>query len=616
MTASLCRWLWNVLNFVQAALKNGIFIMYIVFMVVLLNQWYRGTTQPTAAVKPGALLVDLSGNIADDVPLSSKHRGWLGRWIATSPITDNSLFEVVNAIRHAKDDSTITGMVMSLQNFGHANQPALRYIGKALGEFRASGKPIYAIGNSYSQSQYYLASFADNITLAPKGSVHLYGFSNQRVYYKSLLDKLKVTAHVFCVGAYKSAPEPFLRDDMSPEVRTADQHRLTVRWQHYIADIAENRQLPMAILSPDSSLYIDKLRRLKGDGAQYALQNRLVDKLATASETNEALVTIFGKKDKSDAFNAVSIYDYASMVAHRKRHETWHLPRIAVIVANGQLIGGVSRPGFVGSETTVRLLRQACYDKEIKAVVVHINSPGGIVTASEDIHDQLAAIKRAGKPIVVSMGGVAASGGYWVASAADHIVASSTTLTGSIGVFGVVKTYEKTLAHIGVHTDGVATSPMVDASISKPLPSSLSQFLQISVEKNYRDFIELVATARRKTFAEVDAIAQGRVWLGVDAYQNGLVDQLGDFDDAVAKATELAKLEKYHLHWLVPQPSTWLEHLTGVESARLINAVPTQLSTPLLQTVVERSLPQLMNYFVDPLGIFAFCDDCQSHYIH
>lgn len=608
----ICCWLWRLLSFIRAALQNLTLVACALGAFTLFYKYSTKTEQRTVFIKPGALVVDLCGRITDDVPASQQSRGWVQQWAARSPVIGNALFEIVGAIRQAKSDPNVKGMVLSLHNFEGANQPALRYIGKALSEFRDSGKPIYAFGDSYTQDQYYLASFAHTIALSPQGSVDLYGLSRQNFYYKSLLDKLKISTHVFRVGTYKSAVEPLLRDDMSPEVRADEQQRLQTLWHAFLDDIAANRQLTQSTLAPLPARYIEDLRRLQGDNAQYALQHQWVDQLVSAHENRESLLTFFGKQDKSEALNAVSIYDYNPPLKSSSPPDPAHSSHIAVVVANGPLVYGVAKPGSVGSETTVKLLRQAFYDKKIKAVILHINSPGGSVQASEAIRSQVTALKRAGKPVVVSMGGAAASGGYWIASAADHIVANASTLTGSIGIFGIVNTFENTFSQFGLHADGVATSPLADFSANKPLSPALSELIQINIEKGYNQFIELVAKARHKSLQEVEALAQGRVWLGQAAYDKGLVDQLGDFDDALAKAAELAQLKQYRLIWLAPQPSEWLEYLFGVDQAQLIRTLLPSLSTRPFQQLFAQTQANILYAFNDPLRRYAFCFSCQA----
>lgn len=515
---------------------------------------------------------------------------------------------MVDSIRKAKDDKNITGMVLQLNDFAGADQPSLRYIGKALREFRDSGKPIFAIGDSYNQTQYYLASYANKVYLSPQGAVDLHGFATNNLYYKSLLDMLKVTTNIFRVGTYKSAVEPLIRDDMSPAAREADSRWIGGLWQNYLETVAANRQLTPQQLFPGAAGVLSGLQAAGSDTARYALDNKLVDELASRTAIENQLVKTFGWDKQANDFNAISIYDY------QPKPDANQGGKIAVVFANGAIMDGPQTPGNVGGDTTAAELRQARLDPAVKAVVFRVNSPGGSVSASEVIRSELAAVRAAGKPVVVSMGGMAASGGYWVSTPADYIIASPSTLTGSIGIFGIINTYEKTLDTLGVHTDGVATSPLADIAVTKALPQEFSQMMQLNIENGYKNFLDLVAKSRKMTPQQVDQIAQGHVWLGSDAKANGLVDQLGDFDDAVKKAAELAKLQQWQLDWFVDTPSLSDMVLSqfGVSiHAMLPAAIQAMLPAPLASVAnAVKEQPGLFNNLNDPQNRYAICLTC------
>ncbi|MGP3058844.1 signal peptide peptidase SppA, partial [Serratia marcescens] len=547
--AGIFRWTWRLLNFIRELILN-LFLVLLILVGVGIYLSFQSSSTSTAPAR-GALLVDLSGVVVDQPSVNNRVRQW-GRELlgaSSSRLQENSLFDVVDSIRKAKDDKNITGMVLQLNDFVGADQPSLRYIGKALREFRDSGKPIFAIGDSYNQTQYYLASYANKVFLSPQGAVDLHGFATNNLYYKSLLDMLKVTTNIFRVGTYKSAVEPLIRDDMSPAAREADSRWIGGLWQNYLETVAANRQLTPQQLFPGAAGVLSGLQAAGGDTARYALDNKLVDELASRTAIENQLVKTFGWDKQVNDFNAISIYDY------QPKPDANQGGKIAVVFANGAIMDGPQTPGNVGGDTTAAELRQARLDPAVKAVVFRVNSPGGSVSASEVIRSELAAVRAAGKPVVVSMGGMAASGGYWVSTPADYIIASPSTLTGSIGIFGIINTYEKTLDTLGVHTDGVATSPLADIAVTKALPQEFSQMMQLNIENGYKNFLDLVAKSRKMTPQQVDQIAQGHVWLGSDAKANGLVDQLGDFDDAVKKAAELAKLQQWQLDWFVDTPS-------------------------------------------------------------
>ncbi len=536
--AGFFKWTWRLLNFVREMVLNLFFIFLVLVGVGIWMQVSGGDSKETAS--RGALLLDISGVIVDK-PDSSQRFSKLSRQLlgaSSDRLQENSLFDIVNTIRQAKDDRNITGIVMDLKNFAGGDQPSMQYIGKALKEFRDSGKPVYAVGENYSQGQYYLASFANKIWLSPQGVVDLHGFATNGLYYKSLLDKLKVSTHVFRVGTYKSAVEPFIRDDMSPAAREADSRWIGELWQNYLNTVAANRQIPAQQVFPGAQGLLEGLTKTGGDTAKYALENKLVDALASSAEIEKTLTKEFGWSKTDKNYRAISYYDYALKTPADTGDS------IGVVFANGAIMDGEETQGNVGGDTTAAQIRDARLDPKVKAIVLRVNSPGGSVTASEVIRAELAAARAAGKPVVVSMGGMAASGGYWISTPANYIVANPSTLTGSIGIFGVITTVENSLDSIGVHTDGVSTSPLADVSITRALPPEAQQMMQLSIENGYKRFITLVADARHSTPEQIDKIAQGHVWTGQDAKANGLVDSLGDFDDAVAKAAELAKVKQ------------------------------------------------------------------------
>ncbi|EDI0866928.1 signal peptide peptidase SppA [Salmonella enterica] len=608
--AGFFKWTWRVLNFVREMVLNLFFIFLVLVGVGIWMQIGNGSNSEQTA--RGALLLDISGVIVDK-PSTNHRLGALGRQLfgaSSDRLQENSLFDIVNAIRQAKDDRNITGIVLDLKNFTDADQPSMRYIGKALREFRDSGKPIFAVGENYSQGQYYLASFANKIWLSPQGQVDLHGFATNGLYYKTLLDKLKVSTHVFRVGTYKSAVEPFIRDDMSPAAREADNRWIGELWQNYLHTVSANRQISPQQLFPGAQAIIDGLTSVGGDTAKYALDHKLVDALASSADVEKALTKQFGWSKTENNYRAISYYDY-SLKTPADTGGT-----IAVIFANGAIMDGEETPGNVGGDTTASQIRDARLDPKVKAIVLRVNSPGGSVNASEVIRAELAAARAAGKPVVVSMGGMAASGGYWISTPANYIVASPSTLTGSIGIFGVINTVENSLSSIGVHSDGVSTSPLADISMTKALSPEVQQMMQLSIEYGYKRFITLVADARKRTPEQIDKIAQGHVWTGEDAKANGLVDSLGDFDDAVAKAAELAKLKQWHLDYYQDEPTVLdmvMDSMTGSVRAMLPEAIQAMLPAPLVSAAnTVKAEGDKLAAFNDPQNRYAFCLTCAN----
>lgn len=608
--AGFFKWTWRVLNFVREMVLNLFFIFLVLVGVGIWMQIGNGSNSEQTA--RGALLLDISGVIVDK-PSTNHRLGALGRQLfgaSSDRLQENSLFDIVNAIRQAKDDRNITGIVLDLKNFTGADQPSMRYIGKALREFRDSGKPVFAVGENYSQGQYYLASFANKIWLSPQGQVDLHGFATNGLYYKTLLDKLKVSTHVFRVGTYKSAVEPFIRDDMSPAAREADSRWIGELWQNYLHTVSANRQISPQQLFPGAQAIIDGLTSVGGDTAKYALDHKLVDALPSSADVEKALTKQFGWSKTENNYRAISYYDY-SLKTPADTGGT-----IAVIFANGAIMDGEETPGNVGGDTTASQIRDARLDPKVKAIVLRVNSPGGSVNASEVIRAELAAARAAGKPVVVSMGGMAASGGYWISTPANYIVASPSTLTGSIGIFGVINTVENSLSSIGVHSDGVSTSPLADISMTKALSPEVQQMMQLSIEYGYKRFITLVADARKRTPEQIDKIAQGHVWTGEDAKANGLVDSLGDFDDAVAKAAELAKLKQWHLDYYQDEPTVLdmvMDSMTGSVRAMLPEAIQVMLPAPLVSAAnTVKAEGDKLAVFNDPQNRYAFCLTCAN----
>ncbi len=608
--AGFFKWTWRLLNFVRQLVMN---LFFILLVMVCVGVWMHisSTSQSQHATR-GALLLDIAGVVVDK-PSTNNRLGVLGRQLfgaSSDRLQENSLFDIVDAIRQAKADRNITGIVLDLRNFAGADQPSMQYIGKALREFRDSGKPVIAVGDNYSQGQYYLASFANKIWLSPQGTVDLHGFATNGLYYKSLLDKLKVTTHVFRVGTYKSAVEPFIRDDMSPAAREADSRWIGELWQNYLGTVAANRQITPEQLFPGAQAVLDGLRKVDGDTAKYALNNKLVDVLGSSADIEKALTKQFGWSKEDKNFSAISFYDYQP----NKPADAGD--SIAVVFANGAIMDGEETPGNVGGDTTASQIRDARLDPKVKAIVLRVNSPGGSVSASEVIRAELAAARAAGKPVVVSMGGMAASGGYWISTPANYIVANPSTLTGSIGIFGVINTMENSLDYLGVHTDGVATSPLADVAVTKALPSEVSQMMQLSIENGYKRFITLVADSRKKTPEQIDQIAQGHVWTGQDAKKNGLVDSLGDFEDAVAKAAELAKLKQWHVDYYQDEPTFFdvvVNSMSGSVRAMLPQALQAMLPAPLASAAsVVKGESDKLAAFNDPQNRYAFCLTCAN----
>ncbi|EEX33841.1 MULTISPECIES: signal peptide peptidase SppA [Vibrio] len=600
--------IWKLITFIRLALVNLIFLATIGIIYFI----YTSAESPVPSVpQESALVLNISGPIVEQSRYVNPMDSFTGSLFGQDMPRENVLFDIVESIRHAKDDPKITGIVLALRDMPETNLTKLRYIAKALNEFKASGKPIYAAGEFYNQSQYYLASYADKIYLAPDGAVLIKGYSAYSMYYKTLLEKLDVNTHVFRVGTYKSAIEPFVRDDMSDAAKESASRWLGQLWGAYVDDVATNRQVSAKTLNPTMEEFLGLLKEQDGDLAALSLELGLVDELATRQQVRSDLTEVFGSNGE-DSYNYVDYYEYQTTM---KPKFDLSQDDIAIVVASGAIMDGSQPRGATGGDTVAALLRQARNDDKIKAVVLRVDSPGGSAFASEVIRNEIEALKETGKPVVASMSSLAASGGYWISMGADRIVAQPTTLTGSIGIFSVITTFEKGLNKLGVYTDGVGTSPFSGVGITTGLSDGAADAFQMGIEHGYHRFIGLVSESREIPLKDMDSIAQGRVWTGQDAAKLGLVDKMGDFDDAVKLAAELAKVEDYNLYW-VEEPLSPAEQFIqdfmnqvkvnlGVDASALLPAALQPVATQVVQDA------SLLDSFNDPKGQYAFCLNCQ-----
>ncbi|MDN3697925.1 signal peptide peptidase SppA [Vibrio genomosp. F6] len=600
--------IWKAITFIRLALANLLFLLSIAIVYFV---YFHGNAEQPQVQKESALVLNLSGPIVEQSRQINPMDSVTGSLLGQDLPKENVLFDIVETIRAAKDDEKITGIVLALRELPETNLTKLRYIAKALNEFKSSGKPIYAIGDFYNQSQYYLASYADKVYLSPDGGVMIKGYSAYSLYYKTLLEKLDVNTHVFRVGTYKSAIEPFIRDDMSKAAKQSASRWLTQLWGAYVDDVSNNRQIDVKTLNPSMKEFLALMKSVDGDLAALSLKLGLVDELATRQQVRAAMADVFGS-DGNDSYNAMGYYEYRTTLAPQLNTAS---DDIAVIIASGAILDGQQPRGTVGGDTTAALLRQARNDDKVKAVVLRVDSPGGSAFASEVIRNEVQAIQASGKPVVVSMSSLAASGGYWISAGADQIMAQPTTLTGSIGIFSVITTFEKGLNKLGVYTDGVGTSPFSDVGITKGLSKGAADAFQLGIEHGYNRFLGLVGESRNMSREQVDSVAQGRVWTGQDALKHGLVDKMGDFDDAVALAAELAQLSEYNIYWveepLSPAEQFIQEFINQVQiSVGLdVNSLLPASIRPISEQLTQDA--QLLNSFNDPKGQYAFCLNCQ-----
>lgn len=614
------KYCWRGLNFIRDCVMNLVFLLFVLLLGAILSlSSYMDGEKVELVGEQGALLLNLDGYLADN-------RDSQPEWERALQELDNqhvpgkiSTFDVVYAIEQAVSDERIKGLVLDLNYFEGADIPALEYVGESLKNFKKTEKPVIAFSDNYTQAQYLLASYADEIYLNPRGSVFIQGLAAQNLYFKEMLDKLEVTPHVFRVGTYKSAVEPFLRNDMSPEARRNLQQWLSGMWTNYKDIIAANRKIDQNSVLPDAKTFLKELKALKGDSTAYVEKRKLVTQLASRSELDKKLIELFGS-NKDDEPKLLSFNRYLKALPDRMLSEDSE-HKIAVVNVEGVIVDGESYQDEVGGNTVSRLLSEANADKDVKAVVLRVNSPGGSAFASEVIRQEVDALQKAGKPVVVSMGAMAASGGYWISSTADYIVADKNTITGSIGIFALFPTFEKTVKKWGISSDGVATSELSDLSLLRPLSSELNDVFQMEIEYGYDEFLSVVSKGRKLSKEEVDKIAQGQVWLGQDAYKNKLVDELGNFDTALNKAIELAnakladdqKSDDYSVEWFVEEDDSTLNKLMsglrGSVKSLVKSTVDETIGLPKEAAQIKQSLGVLTK-FNDPKGQYLYCLNC------
>ena len=535
--------LWDTVNFTRRLVFNLLFLALLVLVLAML--FGGGKLAPIG--ERSTLVIAPEGRLVEQYSCDPLSRSF-ARATNSQDCREVRLRDLLRALDAARTDTRIERVVLHLDDLQPSGFASLRDVAAAIAKVKAAKKQVVAFGDNYSQGQYLLAAQANEIYLDPmsQGGVMLEGLASYRQYFREALqDKLGVDVHLFKVGEYKSAAEPYILDGASPESKEADLFWMNDLWQRMLADAGKARGIAPATLALQADALAEQVKAVNGDLAQLALNQKLVDGLKTREEVEDLLLER-GVADEGAAggFRQVALDTYLQHLDGALPQADVR-PQVAVVVAEGAIAGGELPPGQVGGESTSMLLRDARDDDNVKAVVLRVNSPGGEVFASEQIRREVAALKQAGKPVVVSMGDVAASGGYWISMNADRIYADPSTITGSIGIFGLFPTIDRSLGKIGVRTDGVSTAKYAGAfDITRPLDPGVATTVQSVIEKGYRDFTGKVAQARGRSVEQVDAGARGRVWSGAQAKERGLVDVLGGLDAALADAAARAKLGK------------------------------------------------------------------------
>ncbi|MEQ8783451.1 MAG: signal peptide peptidase SppA [Roseibium album] len=604
----LLRRIGNALTWTRLILSNLIFFGLLIVVLVML---FSGAPTPQVPAR-GALVLNPEGSVVEQrSPVDPLQQFFApGSVLAEAELTD-----LLDALERARDDERIALVVLDLDDLQYLSTAHASLLGDGLVEFRKSGKQVVAYGSYYDQQPYLLASHADAIYLHPFGQVMLPGYNLSQLYFKNLLDRLDVNVRVFRTGEYKEIAEPFIRADMSDAAREANLELVNGLWSYYRDRVIGNRRLEAERLQRYTQDYDQAVAETDGDFARLAVEYHLVDELLTPDQARARIADEVGY-DADGNFNGIGFRDYLAAV--NGRPAPTGDTQIGVITAQGPIMMGRQMPGVIAADRLVGQLREVRKDDKIKALVLRVDSPGGSAFASELIRQELELTQLAGKPVVISMGPTAASGGYWISATADAIFAEPTTLTGSIGVVGIVPTFEKSLEAVGITSDGVRTTPLSSIDPLSGLSDATASVLQTGTDHTYRQFINLVARGRDMTPERVDELARGRVWLGNRAVDLGLVDALGGREAAIARAAELAGLTDYEVRRLA-QPLTprelLLQQLTGNAISGVLGGAASGWSdgavglTPLMRQAGDAW--KLLRTLNDPRHSYALCLVCR-----
>jgi protease-4 len=617
---------WHALTFIRTVAVNLVFFLLLFTFIALVSS---GDEQVQVPEKT-AIVLNLVGDIVEQKREVDPMQAFLTEAFEQQEEAPEVLLaDIIDVIAKAKQDDRVELLVLQLQGMNRAGLTKLQDVANALEDFKTSGKQIIALGDQFSQDQYYLASTANNIWLNPQGYMLLDGFGRFNLYFKSALEKLEINQHIFRVGTFKSAVEPYIRDDMSEAAKEANRLWLADLWLQYKQDVAQRRGFGLENFDENIDNLVSKFSNSGGSFAKYALDNNWVDHLKTRQEMRTELIELVGKNQKGNSYNHITYKNYIAATKSPVDMKDYSSDKIAVIVAKGTILDGTQKPGTIGGDSTAKLLQKARYNDKVKAVVLRVDSPGGSAYASEIIRQEVELLKEAGKPVIASMGTYAASGGYWISAPADKIYAAPSTITGSIGIFGMMMTFEKSLSKMGIYTDGVGTTDIAGFSPTRPLTPGMAELFQLTINKGYQEFIQLVATNRNMTLEQVDAIAQGRVWSGLKAKELGLVDELGNLSDAIAAAAELADVEQYDTLLIEKElspRSQMLQELLGSSSSLIaliseqsksfnVEFTDNSVSSQPLSNIVKMMKAELsqINQFNDPQGKYALCVACMAN---
>ncbi len=608
---------WHFLDESRRAVINILFLLLVVFIV---SSFFEEKVD--VVPKGAALIINPAGSIVEQKDYVNPLQKAIDDATKSDKPPQTTLKDILDAIRNGAGDKRIKLLVIDTSQMTAAGMTKLQAIAEAIQAFKKSGKPVIANSTFYSQASYMLASQADEVYMDPMGAVIIEGFGRYRTYFKGLLDKLGVNFHIFKVGTFKSAVEPFMRDNMSDKAKEANIRFLSVLWDAYKKDVAKARNLSADDIESYAVNFPERVKAEKGNNAAVALKAKLIDGIKDNLEFEALMVDKVGAGKKGKSFRKVTLKAYIKSIRTPLKIYNNDKNKIALITAKGEILDGEQVEGKIGGKTLAKLIRRARKNKQVKALVLRVDSPGGSAFASEIIRREILATKTAGKKVVVSMGTYAASGGYWISADADQIWARPTTITGSIGIFGLFPTIEKPLNNFGIHRDGVGTTPLAGAfSIASPLSDQVAETMQQMINYGYDRFLEIVARGRHMTKEQVNKIGQGRVWIGVDAKKLGLVDELGSLSDAIHAAADLAGLgDQYEvmpikrklskdeklLQKLFSDTRIDLKGMLANGSIRLDSQQINNLPLSKVMALATRELAKLSS-FNDPQGIYANC---------
>jgi len=603
--------LWYGLDLSRKIFLNLIFFIVLIWIIVAISS----AGDKPKVEKGVALVLKPNGYIVEQLTYRDPIEAAMQEATGNEEPPETSLYDLIDAIDNAKDDNRITALVISTKYMWGAGVTKLQDLAKAIDDFKTSGKKVIAFDDNYSQAQFYLASRADEVYMSPQGGIFLTGFARVGTYFKSLLDLLGVNMHVFKVGTFKSAVEPFIRDNMSEAAKEANRAWLGDLWKVFVADLAQRRELTPDDISAYIENFRDALKEVNGDSAKLALDKGLVDQLMTRIEFREYMIDLVGQDDKHKSFKQISHAKYLKAIRGPLPYVNPKTEKVAVITAKGSILDGDQKEGAIGGDTVSRIIRKTRLNEKVKAIVLRVDSGGGSAFASELIREELQKAQESGIKVVASMGDVAASGGYWISATADEIWARPATITGSIGIFGMIPTLEKPMNKYGIFRDGVGTTRYANpVDMGLPLSEDVADIIQTRIDAGYEEFLALVGRGRGMTREQVDAIAQGRVWSGQQAHKLGLVDNLGSLNDAVKSAAKLAGLESYDT-WFVKRELNEKERLIKeiFGSADLSEQFLEQANTPQKPSLRSKLLGQVnqslaeLEKWNDPNHAYANC---------